>query len=126
MEKRVAEGIDVDSNGDIWVVDFGNRIQKFASISDVEQTIIPEWIKSNSAWWAEGQIDDETFVGAIKYLINEGIISVPKVTVDESESSEISSWVKSNAGWWAEGQIDEQTFVDGIEFLVKTGIIRVN
>ena len=119
-------GIDVDSNGNIWVADSGNRIQKFVSISNVKQTGIPEWMKSNSTWWADGQIDDETFVGAIKYLINEGIISVPEVIVDESESSEIPSWVKSNAGWWADGQIDEQIFVDGIEFLVKTGIIQVN
>ena len=119
-------GIDVDSNGDIWVADSGNRIQKFASLSGISETNIPGWVKNNSAWWAKGQIDDETFVGAIKFLINEKIISVPKIIVDESESSDIPSWVKSNAGWWAEGIIDEQTFVDGIEFLVKTGIIQVN
>ena len=119
-------GIDVDSNGNIWVADSGNRIQKFASLSNIDETNIPGWVKNNSAWWAEGQIDDETFVGAIKFLINEKIISVPEIIVEESESSEIPSWVKSNAGWWAEGIIDEQTFVDGIEFLVKTGIIQVN
>ena len=118
-------GIDVDSNGNIWVADSGKRIQKFESLSKIEQTAIPEWIKNNSAWWAEGQIDDETFVGAIKYLITEKIISVSEISSDESESSEVPSWVKSNAGWWAEGLIDEQTFVDGIEFLVKTGIIQV-
>ena len=119
-------GIDVDSNGNIWVADSGNRIQKFASLSNVDETNVPGWVKNNSAWWAEGQIDDETFVGAIKFLINEKIISVPEIIVEESESSEIPSWVKSNAGWWAEGIIDEQTFVDAIEFLVKTGIIQVN
>jgi len=119
-------GIDVDSNGNIWVADSGNRIQKFASLSNIDETNIPGWVKNNSAWWAEGQIDDETFVGAIKFLINEKIISVPEIIVEESESSEIPSWVKSNAGWWAEGIIDEQTFVDAIEFLVKTGIIQVN
>ena len=119
-------GIDVDSNGNIWVADSGNRIQKFASLSNIDETNIPGWVKNNSAWWAEGQIDDETFVGAIKFLINEKIISVPEIIVEESESSDIPSWIKSNAGWWAEGIIDEQTFVDGIEFLVKTGIIQVN
>ena len=119
-------GIDVDSNGNIWVADSGNRIQKFASLSNIDETNVPGWVKNNSAWWAEGQIDDETFVGAIKFLINEKIISVPEIIVEESESSEIPSWVKSNAGWWAEGIIDEQTFVDAIEFLVKTGIIQVN
>lgn len=76
MEKRVAEGIDVDSNGDIWVADSGNRIQKFASISDVQQTAIPEWIKSNSAWWADGQIDEQTFVDGIEFLVKTGIIQV--------------------------------------------------
>ena len=119
-------GIDVDSNGDIWVADSGNRIQKFTSLSNAEKTTIPEWVKSNAAWWSDDQIDDETFVGAIRYLINEEIISVSEIIVEESESSEIPSWVKSNAGWWAEELIDEQTFVDGIEFLVKTGIIKVN
>ena len=119
-------GIDVDSNGDIWVADSGIRIQKFASLSNVDEINIPGWVKNNSAWWSEGQIDDETFVGAIKYLINEKIIAVPEIVVDESESSEIPSWIKSNSAWWAEGIIDEQTFVDGIEFLVKNGIIQVN
>lgn len=118
-------GIDVDPNGDVWVADSGNRIQKFASISNIAKPGIPEWVKHNSAWWSEGQIDDGTFVEAIRYLINEKIISVSDVLIEEP-SSEIPSWVKTNAGWWAEGIIDEQTFVNGIEFLVKTGIIQVN
>jgi len=119
-------GIDVDLNGDVWVVDSGNRIQKFSSISHVDKPNIPEWVKNNSSWWAEDQIDDTTFVESIRYLINEEIIVVPKILVEASHSSEIPSWIKSNAGWWAEGVIDEQTFVNGIEFLVKTGIIHVN
>ena len=32
-------------------------------------TEIPEWIKSNAGWWATGEIDDDTFVGALQYLI---------------------------------------------------------
>ena len=119
-------GIDVDLNGDVWVADSGNRIQKFSSISNVDKPNIPGWVKNNSSWWAEDQIDDTTFVESIRYLINEEIIVVPEILVEESQSSEIPTWIKSNAGWWAEGVIDEQTFVNGIEFLVKTGIIHVN
>ena len=37
---------------------------------------IPAWIKNNAAWWAEGQIDDETFVQGIQYLITNGILQV--------------------------------------------------
>ena len=30
---------------------------------------IPEWIKNNAAWWADGQIDDNSFVTGIQWLI---------------------------------------------------------
>ena len=37
---------------------------------------IPVWVKNNAGWWAEGQIDDETFVSGIQYLIKVGVIKV--------------------------------------------------
>ena len=37
---------------------------------------IPEWIKSNAGWWADGGIDDESFVGGIQFLIKEGIMKI--------------------------------------------------
>jgi hypothetical protein len=37
---------------------------------------IPEWIKNNAGWWAEGQIDDDSFVSGIQYLVKVGIIRV--------------------------------------------------
>jgi len=46
-------------------------------IASAAQGAIPEWVKSNAGWWAEGSIDDATFVGAIQYLIGAGVISVP-------------------------------------------------
>jgi len=44
-------------------------------ISAVE-TSIPAWIKNNAGWWADGQIDDDSFVLGIQYLIKVGIIVV--------------------------------------------------
>ena len=35
---------------------------------------IPDWVKNNAGWWADGQIDDNSFVNGIKYLIESGII----------------------------------------------------
>ena len=29
---------------------------------------IPPWIKSNAGWWANGDINDETFVQGIQFL----------------------------------------------------------
>ena len=39
-------------------------------------TAIPGWIKNNASWWAEGQIDDNTFVSGIQHLVKVGIIKV--------------------------------------------------
>ena len=37
---------------------------------------IPDWIKNNAGWWADGQIEDETFVSGIKYLVENGIVRI--------------------------------------------------
>ena len=37
---------------------------------------IPSWIKNNAGWWADGSIDDDSFVQGIQFLIKEGIMSV--------------------------------------------------
>jgi len=39
-------------------------------------TKIPTWIKNNAGWWADGQIDDDSFVQGIQFLIKEGIMRV--------------------------------------------------
>jgi len=40
------------------------------------QSEIPTWVKNTAGWWADDQIDDETFVNALQYLIKVGIIQV--------------------------------------------------
>ena len=37
---------------------------------------IPNWIKNNAGWWAGGQIDDNSFVQGIQWLIKEGIMKI--------------------------------------------------
>ena len=37
---------------------------------------VPVWVKNNAGWWAEGEIDDKTFVSGIQYLVKIGIIKV--------------------------------------------------
>ena len=38
---------------------------------------IPAWVKNTALLWAQGDIGDDVFVGALQFLINEGIITVP-------------------------------------------------
>ena len=37
---------------------------------------IPSWIKNNAGWWADGSIDDNSFVQGIQFLIKEGIMKI--------------------------------------------------
>ena len=90
---------------------------------DSQTREVPLWIKNNAGWWADGQIDDETFVQGIEYLVQKNIISVSERSQTPSNNQNIPLWIKNNAGWWADGQIDDETFVQGIEYLVKNGII---
>jgi len=95
--------------------------------ASIDETSIPVWIKNNAGWWADGQIDDSSFLQGIQYLIQEGIMIIPPTeTTEASESQEVPSWIKNNAGWWADGQIDDETFVSGIQYLIKVGVIKVS
>jgi len=88
---------------------------------------IPDWIKNNAGWWAEGAIDDDSFVQGIQFLIKEGIMQIPPTSQGSgSGTNEIPSWIKNNAGWWAEGAIDDDSFVQGIQFLIKEGIMSIS
>ena len=49
------------------------------------ESIIPDWIKKNAGWWAEGNLDDDTFLNGIEYLVTNDIINVSS----ESESVEV-------------------------------------
>jgi len=90
-------------------------------------TVIPEWVRNNAGWWAEGSIDDGSFVQGIQFLIKEGLMSIPVTEQGaSSQGNSIPDWIKNNAGWWAEGSIDDGSFVQGIQFLIKEGLMRVS
>ena len=91
--------------------------------------VIPGWIKTHAGWWAGGQINDETYLLGIEYLVKEGIIVMPQTGDYDSDflsPQAVPAWIKNNAEWWASGQIDDITYVSGIHYLVKVGIIKVS
>lgn len=97
-----------------------------ASQTKPAQSAIPNWIRNNAKWWADGTIGDTDFVQGIQFLIKEGILKIPPTTTDKAvASNQIPAWVKNNAKWWSEGTITDDDFVKGIQFLVSQGIIRV-
>ena len=94
--------------------------------TNLPDSLIPSWIKNNAGWWANGDIDDDSFIQGMQYLIKQGIMTMPPtVQGSVSDSNDIPSWIKNNAGWWANGDIDDDSFIQGMQYLIKQGIIQV-
>ena len=87
---------------------------------------IPDWIKNNAGWWAEGKIFDASFVSGIEWLITNDVITVSSTEQKTKSGFEIPAWIKNNAGWWAEGLIPDSVFISALEWLIDHGIIVVN
>ena len=49
-----------------------------AVFEEQEQTVetIPDWVKSNAGWWADGLTSDKEFLNGIEWLISKGIITI--------------------------------------------------
>ena len=94
-------------------------------VQEDSSILIPVWIKNNAEWWSQGQIDDDTFIQAIEYLIKNKFIIIPDTVQETTISKEIPVWIKNNAEWWSQGQIDDNTFIQGLQFLIQNGIIQV-
>jgi hypothetical protein len=91
----------------------------------VEVSAIPEWIKNNAGWWADGTITDLDFITGIQYLIQQDILSVPQTSATGGQEDGIPDWIKNNAGWWAQGLISDDDFLNGIQYLIGIGLITV-
>ena len=93
-------------------------------VATAEQPI-PAWIKNTALWWAEGEIDDASFIQGLQFLITQGILVVPPTESTADGSGPIPSWIKNTALWWAEGEIDDASFIQGLQFLIRSGVLVI-
>lgn len=96
------------------------------NVGATSQNKIPDWVKNNVGWWADGLIGDHEFARGIEFLINEGILVVPPTVIADEQSDEIPDWIKNNGKWWAEGIISDDEFLNNIQFLIANGILSVS
>ena len=97
----------------------------FPLAASAQSDTIPSWIKNNAGWWADGVIDDGSFVSGIEWLVSNNIIEIPTTAVSGTAESAIPGWVKNTASWWAGNQISDDDFVNAIQHLIKVGIMTV-
>ncbi len=96
------------------------------SIDDVFAEV-PDWVKNNAEWWADGKINDTDFLTGIEFLIKEGtIVTSSNAKTTHNSSDKIPDWVKNNAKWWADGTILDDDFLNSLEYLINQGIINVS
>ena len=97
----------------------------FSVIVNYTDYSVPNWVKNVAGFWNQGDINDESFLEGISYLIQNDIIVVPSTETTTQTESTVPSWVKTNAGWWSSGEINDETFVNGIQYLIQIGLIQV-
>ena len=71
-----------------------------------EDNKIPGWIKNNAGWWADGQIDDNSFVEGIQFLIKEGFMQIP-ITEQGFSFLKITKYLVGLRTMLAGGQTDK-------------------
>ena len=109
----------------VYLAFFGIFLVSVLIIPNAFAENVPDWVKNNAGWWAQGQIDDNSFVTGIEWLASNDIIQVPPTIVSEITETIIPNWIKNTAGWWADDKISETEFVNAIAYLVKIGIITI-
>ena len=66
----------------------------FVFDASAQEATIPDWIKNNAGWWADGLIDDVSFVSGMQWLISNGIIMLEsEANNQEDEEGRIAGGV---------------------------------
>jgi hypothetical protein len=100
------------------------------------QSNVPEWVKNNAGWWADGSIPESDFFQGIQWLIDEEIIQVATaekiVTQTEFQSmvdringlaqnqNEIADMIKQNTGALDAQIVALQAEVDSLKLLTAS------
>ena len=79
---------------DLATVQFPILVSK--NTSPEQNYFIPDWVKNNAGWWADGDIPDSAFITGIEFLIKNEIIVVPTSESQSGNASSIPEWIKSS------------------------------
>ncbi len=87
---------------------------------------IPSWVKGVTGYWVSDQIDDQSYVKNIGYLIQQDIIRVPMPKAPNEEPGlGIPVWIKNNGKSWIDGKISDDEYSIGLQWLINRGIIKL-
>jgi hypothetical protein len=75
----------------------------------------PEWIKSHTALWLNGEINDYSYFKKIVLMLDDNYVVTPNVTSPE--------WFVESADNWMQGLMDDDSFNDALLFLAENRLL---
>jgi hypothetical protein len=75
----------------------------------------PEWIKSHTASWLNGEITDYSYFKKIVLMLDDDYVVTPNVTSPE--------WFSESADNWMQGLMDDDSFNDALLFLAENRLL---
>jgi len=90
-----------------------------------EEGLIPSWIKNTALWWGQGNISDDDFLGAMQFLIKEGILVIPSELDEETDPSQLTvqELKKQSVSWNYNDILSDEEYYKG-KIIYVTGSIR--
>ena len=96
--------------------------------SQTEQ--IPSWIKTTAAFWVDGVTTDHEFISAMEFLIDNGVIVIPKIVELEQEIMRLGQELENiqkqeETSETTDGVTTDHEFISAMEFLIDNGVIVI-
>jgi hypothetical protein len=94
-------------------VKYGGELIKSYSIDVL--AIEPQWIKSQTSSWLNGEISDYSYFKKIVLMLDDDYTVTPNVTSPD--------WFFESADNWMNGLMDDDSFNDAILFLAENRLL---
>lgn len=75
----------------------------------------PEWIKSHTGSWLDGEISDYSYFKKIVLMLDDDYTVTPNVTCPD--------WFSESADKWMQGMMDDDSFNDAVLFLAENRLL---
>ena len=90
-----------------------------------EEGLIPSWIKNTALWWGQGNISDDDFLGAMQFLIKEGLLVIPSEQDEKIHVSQLTvqELKEQSVSWNYKDILRNEEYYKG-KIIYVTGSIR--
>ena len=106
------------------VIVFGISIGLSLNVS-AEEGLIPSWIKNIALMFGQDQISDSEFIGALQYLVKEGILVIPSEQDEKIDVSQLTvqELKEQSVSWNYKDILRDEEYYKG-KIIYVTGSIR--